>query len=97
MSAYYGTEMFDTSKIFTQFFFRLNRRSLSDAAKSRKADLTPYTASDDQRFPPPRWRRGRAFALCAGDRGSIPSFDKTGSDSYTAKRSALGVSVMGPR
>ena len=39
----------------------------------------------------------------AGDRGLIPGRDrlfkvvKTGSDSYTAKHSATGVSVKGPR
>ena len=52
---------------------------------------------------PPRWRRGRAFASHAGDRGSIPGRDrpktvvKTGSDKPTAKRSATSVSVTGPR
>ena len=30
----------------------------------------------DMHLVPPRWRRGRAFASCAGDRGSIPSPDR---------------------
>ena len=48
-------------------------------------------------FEQPRWRSGRALASNAGVRGSIPSRDKTGSDSSSSKRSATGVSVTGPR
>ena len=48
-------------------------------------------------FVQPRWRSGRALASNAGVRGSIPSRDKTGSDSPSSKRSATGVSVMGAR
>ena len=46
---------------------------------------------------PPRFRSGLAFALHAEDQGSITGSYRIDSDSSNAKRSATGVSDVGPQ
>ena len=44
--------------------------------KNMQNDILIHIINEHPSFAPVRWRRGRAFASHAGDRGSIPGRDR---------------------